>query len=213
MQMKSKIRLNFGQVCPLPHNVSVSSIEMHSATINWDANSQVSSWVVEYATSSDFSGATSTTVTTNSCSLSGLTYGTTYYVRVKATCGAGNESGWNGLSFKTLYCPATEQCTISYELHSSDIYNHGWYSCAIHIMDPTTNTILKTVTVENGVSTVSGSLSVCNNRIVMFSWVNCVHPEYASYTFYDPSGNVIFSGSGAFDDAIFYTPLCSSSSS
>lgn len=66
------------------------------ATLNWTAGGTETAWVLEYGTASDFTGATSVNVSdTPSKNLTGLTAEATYYARVKADCGGGDESDWS----------------------------------------------------------------------------------------------------------------------
>ena len=72
------------------------------ATLSWTAGADETAWVVEYSVNADFSDALSANASENpSLDLSGLTPETTYYARVKAVCGEGNESPWSDpVSFK-----------------------------------------------------------------------------------------------------------------
>ena len=56
-------------------------------------------YVVEYGLKSDYSDATSKTFSAGVRTLSGLTFGKTYYIRVKATSTVANDSMWNELTF------------------------------------------------------------------------------------------------------------------
>ena len=71
------------------------------ATLNWTESGTATEWVVEYSTAADFTGAVSENVTgTPSINITGLTAETTYYARVKAICGGGEESNWcNAINF------------------------------------------------------------------------------------------------------------------
>ncbi len=66
------------------------------ATLNWTAGGTETNWVLEYGTTSDFTGATSVNVSgTPTKNLTGLTAETKYYARVKADCGGGDTSDWS----------------------------------------------------------------------------------------------------------------------
>ena len=56
-------------------------------------------YVVEYGLKSDYSDAASKTFSVGVRTLSGLTFGKTYYIRVKATSAVANDSMWNELTF------------------------------------------------------------------------------------------------------------------
>lgn len=65
------------------------------ATLSWNAG-DASAWVVEYGLNADFSEAVSAEVAGEATlALTELTAEATYYARVKAVCGEGNESVWS----------------------------------------------------------------------------------------------------------------------
>lgn len=88
--------------CAKPTALAASSITATGATLTWTAGGTETDWTVEYGTAADFTGAASQNVTTPTLALTGLNPATTYYVRVKAVCGVGDESNWsNPVSFAT----------------------------------------------------------------------------------------------------------------
>lgn len=205
---KNCVRLNFGTNCTKPANLTVSENGMNSAKLVWDNNGNANSWTVEYSTAADFSGAIATTVTTDSCFLTGLTPETEYHVRVKADCGADGESYWNVISFFTNSCPIENQCEITYKL--GDSYGDGWTGNAINVVDVTSNIVLDTWTIEYGDS-ASGSLFVCDGREIRFEWVSGYDPNEISYRVYDANGVQILNGVGAFLTPVTYMVNCASS--
>ena len=193
------------QVCYAPTNLNVSSIGMHSATVSWDANTSTDSWIVEYATLSDFSNAATVTVMTNSCYLTGLVDGTIYYVRVKADCGTSGESYWTVRNFITAFCESIDQCEISYEL--ADSFGDGWTDCAINVVDVVSGSVIGTLTMDDGDS-LSGVLPVCDGRDIRFEWVNGMYADETSYTIFTAFGDTLFSGSNAISAPISFTVNC-----
>ena len=85
------------------------------ADLSWtQAKGTPTGWVVEYATSSDFTGAETVNANTTSVHLTGLTAETTYYVRVKADYGGGNYSKWCTTNFTTdIACPVPTGFAVS----------------------------------------------------------------------------------------------------
>ena len=111
--------------CPKPFNLAVNNVSFNGAELSWIETGTATNWIIEYSTASDFSGATVATATsTPTYSLSGLSDGTTYYVRVKANCGGGDESLWsNHFSFTT-----PERCPTPSNLSYSNV---GKYSATL----------------------------------------------------------------------------------
>jgi hypothetical protein len=85
--------------CVTP-NLYVSGATDESITIGWAPGNTETSWEVEY--SEDASTWTSEGVVTASpYTISNLTSNTLYYVRLRAVCGGGNNSGWASVNVRT----------------------------------------------------------------------------------------------------------------
>lgn len=109
--------------CPRPTNLTASDITGRTATLAWTENGTATEWVLEYGTTTDFTGATSIVVSEiPSESLIGLTPETTYYARVKASCSSTDESVWSDVTnFTTVAtCPKP---TLSYVSYSNTAYS------------------------------------------------------------------------------------------
>ena len=86
--------------CDAPTNVQVTP-NANTAAVTW--TSSASSWVVEYKEATSSNWTASSTLTTPSFSITGLTASTDYVVRVKAICGGDAESDWSTeVPFTTL---------------------------------------------------------------------------------------------------------------
>lgn len=98
--------------CLKPTGLSVSEVKAHKATIAWTAAEGQSAWQIAYdtkATEKPDTLANILDVTVNPYVLENLDPATTYYVYVRANCGADDGvSRWtDGKSFKTtVACPA-----------------------------------------------------------------------------------------------------------
>ena len=66
--------------CPAPTNLTATATE-HEATVTWTAGHSESNWILEYSTSSDFSGYTTENLNSPSYHFTCLPMGATYYVR------------------------------------------------------------------------------------------------------------------------------------
>jgi hypothetical protein len=91
--------------CTKPTDLSASATTSTTADVSWTAGGDEEEWTLEYSTDADFSvpaNITTEDITTTSKELTGLHDNTTYYVRVKAVCGVGDESDWTDVvNFKT----------------------------------------------------------------------------------------------------------------
>ena len=90
--------------CVKPTLGNAQFISEEGASLQWTENGSATSWVLEYSTNQNFTDATSVTRNgISSYAITDLTAGTTYYVRVKSSCGDGDESDWsNVVTFTTL---------------------------------------------------------------------------------------------------------------
>ena len=80
--------------CPKPKDVIVSAITAHTASVAWTNGSTETAWALQ--TSTDGSNwSAEIPADENPFPLTGLEAQTSYYVRVKAVCGVGDESEWS----------------------------------------------------------------------------------------------------------------------
>ena len=92
-----------GSSCRKPTLSNADYVQANQASLQWTENGTANDWVLEYSTSNDFTNATSVRRSgIPALVISDLSELTTYYVRVKADCGGGDESVWsNVISFTT----------------------------------------------------------------------------------------------------------------
>lgn len=93
--------------CPKPTDLdyALTTGDGTVATMTWKQGYFEEAWVLQYGTDSEFTDGTYTEVTTGfnvegttiSASLTGLTPEVTYYARVKADCGGGDQSYWSNV--------------------------------------------------------------------------------------------------------------------
>ena len=105
------ITIDFPPSCPKPMSLAVTdnSVTAHNATITWTETGEATQWIVEFDTVATFAQPLFETVDDNpTYTFQGLAPETTYYVRVKAHCGPGDESVYsNVVNFTTtIPCPA-----------------------------------------------------------------------------------------------------------
>ncbi|MCR4964287.1 MAG: fibronectin type III domain-containing protein, partial [Bacteroidales bacterium] len=174
--------------CVRPASISVSSVTDNSAEISWVTAGTESAWNVEYKEAS----ATTWTVvpvTTNPYTLTGLTAGTAYDVRVQADCGAGDVSTYRESSFQTEACAPSSQCT--YVFNMTDSYGDGWNDAYINIVQ---NGVTVATAGENFTTGTSytQNVALCDNISTTLVWVSGDFDDECSFTVTDPSGTTIY---------------------
>ena len=110
--------------CIAPNTLSVSGVDASSAEISWFNPNASQNCEVEYKASTDADWISTGAFSGSSYTLSGLDANTQYQVRVRAICGAGNESEWSEtVAFRTE-CDAI--VTLPYTQNfDSDTYGSG----------------------------------------------------------------------------------------
>jgi len=96
------ITVEAGPTCPKPTALVASNLQSTSADLSWTAGSTETTWDIEYKLATDATWTSVPGVTTNPYPLTGLTSFSLYNWRVKAICGASDESTWTlESSFRT----------------------------------------------------------------------------------------------------------------
>ena len=98
--------------CGIPATLGSSGVTTTGATLTWAAVSGATSYNVQYKLSSATTWTT-TTSTTNSKALTGLTAASTYNFQVQAVCSSGTSAYSTAASFTTT--STTTTCTDNYE--------------------------------------------------------------------------------------------------
>ena len=131
------LRVSLKPSCYMPITFAASNVTSNSVTLSWEEVGEATTWVLEYGTNSDFSGATSLNVSdTPSVNLQHLETETTYYARVKSDCGGGDQSPYNTVEFTLTNCHDFGSGTTSANLVTT---NHGsTYSQHIYTADELT---------------------------------------------------------------------------
>ena len=115
--------------CPNPKNLqaSLTGSNGSNATLSWTENGSAINWVLEYGTTSDFTGAISVNVSdTPTKEITNLRPLTTYYARVKADCGGGDQSVWSDICEFTM--PAANLLVNDGNSYSSYVPFYGYYA-------------------------------------------------------------------------------------
>ena len=105
-----------GPTCPKPTNLAVSNVTSSNASFSWTKGGDETEWVLEYSTNADFTNAVSVPRSgIPAIAIDDFAPATTYYARVKALCGGGDESRWsNTVNFTTDNpCAAPTNLVIS----------------------------------------------------------------------------------------------------
>jgi len=107
-------------------NLAVSNVTASSATLSWTAGG-ATQWQVAYSTNSDFSAETQEIVSNPTCTVSGLTPETIYYVRVRSYCGDSDYGQWSDpVNFEYSTKPTIGSGTdTNYSLPSRTYYKYS----------------------------------------------------------------------------------------
>ena len=113
---------------PAPSGLAATAVSGSRIDVTWtDNSSNETNFVLERSTSASFTSPTSTTLAANatSASATGLTPGTTYYFRVKAT-NATDASGYSNTANATTPNPVTAPSGLSAAAVSSSQVDLAW---------------------------------------------------------------------------------------
>ncbi len=183
--------------CVAPAAPSASSITSTSAVLAWTAGGEESAWLLQYSTDGQnwLDANNGEEINTNSFTLTGLTPNhTTYYARVKAVCGVGDESIWSDASeaFYTLCaavempfeedfsgsidCWKKEDCVSNTGLTNNTFMFYYGYSNQ-YLITPEINTLGKKVNVEfdyyksgSGTEKFMVGYSKTTDEVSAFTW-------------------------------------------
>ena len=224
---------NAAASCAKPTNLECTAYTATTATLGWTENGTATNWVIEYGTASDFTGATSVPVSDNPHTLTGLTAETTYYARVKADCGGGDQSDWsNTCEFKPSaaiiigtgtstsgYAPLYGNYNNSYDqmiytasqlgLEASEITNIGFNSSAANA-NARTITIYMGHTTKSSFSSDSDFVSINDLTEVYSGTWNITAGwnefELTTHFDYDGSSNLVIAlySKGSYKSTTFY---------
>ena len=159
-----------------PTNVAYSNVGDTEATISWTKGNNEednTGYTVWYKTgdtqlTQDVENATSVTLT-------GLTAGSNYEVKVRAKKGDDFSAWSSSVEFQTAFCASADQCNIHFEL--TDSANDGWNGAYIKVVYKTTNIDIAHLTFTSG-SSYSGDLALCNESEYDFVWVKGGYFDY-----------------------------------
>ena len=111
--------------CPAPTNLSVMNITGSSADISWDAASTEENWILEYRASGDTTWTSVQVSNTPTYSLSGLTVGIPYQVRVQTVCDVNVQSLWISTMF-TTFCDAVTTFPFTEDFEHNGLMPDCW---------------------------------------------------------------------------------------
>lgn len=194
--------------CAPVASVVVNNITNSTATISWSLlDTTQSNFAVAYGTVNDIDSMTVVNVTTTNVTLTGLTDATTYYVSVKAVCGATDQSTWsNAISFTTELCDAANQCALTVEM--TDSYGDGWNGGYLNFVDAATNTTVASLTLSTG-SYQTANVNVCNGRTYNIVWSGGMYLDEVSFDIYNSFGALVLSVERPMDGTLLaYTANC-----
>ncbi|MBR5640270.1 MAG: fibronectin type III domain-containing protein [Muribaculaceae bacterium] len=177
-------------VYPKPKNLNASNIGPNEATLTWEAGSTETEWNVEYKKATDEEWTSAGVANTTTFVLDALANGYDYEARVQAKFDDGT-SNWVKTTFSTPLCDEEDQGEISYVL--GDKYADSWNNAYIQVISATTGSVVGTITMASGSTTVTGTFPLCYGETYNFVWVSGSYDGECSFTITDPDGNVLAS--------------------
>ncbi len=198
--------------CPRPMNLqaTLDPTDATVASLSWTEKGTATSWVVEYGTAADFTGATSVTVNgTPTCNLTGLTPESRYYARVKAVNGT-DESQWSKpVDFRPNNCRVAiigdeTSTNATYCLPITMSYNYS-LTQQIYTADE--------IGIEGSIRTISfyytsySSFSLSNIKMYMKNVTRSAFPSSSSNYEKEPltADNLVWTGTLSASDAGWVT--------
>ena len=179
--------------CPKPIHVAVNYNGGQTAEVTWESDAE--SFDIMRGTTTVATG-----VTGNSYTLTNLSLGTTYNVKVRANCGGGDLSEWTTPVSFTVDQYAS-MCDIHYTL--TDSYNDGWFDNSAtpkqhKLLVRKGTTTLYTLTMAAGESPKTGTLHIQDDIDINFYWQKggTDYNEECGFEFTDAYGKLIFEGNG-----------------
>lgn len=204
--------LTFTPTCVKPSGLQVDSKTTTTATISWTVNSGETEWNVQYKMSSDATWTTIEGVTANPYTITGLTAGKTYQVKVAATC---NGTYASAQSFDTdcdvvslpfsedfsgaITCWTLESCHASTGISSGAFQFYYSSNPPQYIISPELEVLSKPINVEfeykaysaNYPETFHVGYSTTTKATSAFTWgsqITCTSTTYSSHTETLPAG-------------------------
>lgn len=162
------VSVDLAPSCLAPSAPMASDITTNSAKLTWTANSGESAWTLQYST--DGETWTDKAVSAKPYTLEGLSANTLYYVRVKAKCGATDESSYGEIaSFRTA-CGATTALNENFDTYAANSQPACWEMITYY--DDWSDVYYPLVSASNAYSgnnslTFSGGGSVANSPIAI----------------------------------------------
>ena len=106
--------------CPKPTNLNIANITSTTVDFSWVENGSASNWEVEFGLNGFTQGSgTSSTITSNPNTITGLASSTIHNAYVRSICGPGDTSQWVGpVTFMTLCAITTAPWLDNVELHA-----------------------------------------------------------------------------------------------
>ena len=189
LNVKNQIRLVKGEAPSVlrPTGLKVSYTGGLEATVSWESEEPFFDIDVNGTVTEDVANPTT---------LTGLSYATTYNIKVRAKNSNG-VSGWTSpVTFTTDL--SDDMCQIKLEL--TDSYGDGWSGNAIKIVDVATGTVIGTYTNQDldggssGVEVNTLYATVPNDRDIEFQFVKGNYANECSWAVYDVNDELIFEG-------------------
>lgn len=198
--VRNVVRFHFESDMPRPIDFTVSEVGEHNATLDWSEMGDATHWQV--SVNGDVNEVIN--VSSHPYTLTGLTNGSQYTVKVRSKNGVYVSDWSREVIFTTPLCDSYKQHVIRYELYKKGD-SDGWHGNAIRVVDVTSGNILATWTINSVSNWNDGTLALCPGQEVRFEWVMGDDTEECKYWVYGPNNTVMFTGEGAMSEPFTYS--------
>ena len=165
--------------CPAPTALTVTNVGAHTMDVSWTAMGTETEWAVT-------ANGVTTIVNTASYSVTGLESATSYTIKVRAVCGAGDTSVASSVTGRT----ECEGGNCEFTVEMADSYGDGWNgSAGITVMQG--GSTIDMVKLSSG-NYGSQTVTTCLGQPITLSWTSGTFDYEASFSIVNANGIEVY---------------------
>ena len=198
--------------CPAPTSLTASNVTSTSVDLSWNGNGSPMGYIVSYKSNNDAVWTSTNLISGTSTTITGLNDAETYQIKVKAFCGAGNESDYTeAITVETpciggISVQIGTGSTSSYYIPSYSYYNYSLVEQIYLASEIGTNSSISKLSFYNAGSTKTRNYSIYMKHTTKTSFSGSYDWESVGSAELVYSGNVTMNG-GAWTTITLNTPF------